>query len=103
MAKLFDRPITIQKIDAVTEAWTDVFKVHAAINKTRADNEYLKAGAIQGKQSLTFEVRYFSDLEDISLNLQGYQIIYRGVPFNIEAYDDYQLLHKSVKLAGVSY
>jgi len=103
MSKLFDRPITIQKISELTETWEDVFKVHARINKAKADNEYLSAGAIQAKKNLTFEVRYFADLEDISLNLQSYRVLYQGIPYNIKDYDDYMLNHKTVKILGVSY
>ena len=79
------------------------FKVHASINKAKSDNEYLNAGAVQAKKSLTFEVRYFKDLEDISLNLQTYRIVYQDVPYNIVDYDDFMLKHKTVKLLGVSY
>lgn len=103
MSTPFDRPITIQKIDELTEDWADVYKVHARINKAKSDNEYLNAGAIQAKKTLTFEVRYFTKLEDISLNLQDYRIVYQGVPYNIEDYDDFMLKHKTVKLLGVSY
>lgn len=103
MSRLFDRPISIQRSNETTELWEDVFKVHASINKTKTDNEYLNAGAIQAKKNLTFEVRYFADLEDISLNLQSYRIVYQGVPYNIEDYDDYMLKHKTVKILGVSY
>lgn len=103
MAKVFDRPITIQKLNSKTKKWEDVFKVHASINKAKADNEYLSAGAIQAKKNLTFEVRYFADLEDISLNLQTYRILYRDVPYNLTDYDDFMLRHKTVKLLGVSY
>lgn len=103
MSRPFDRPITIQKINEITELWEDVFKVHASINKAKTDNEYLNAGAIQAKKNLTFEVRYFADLEDISLNLQSYRIVYQEVPYNIEDYDDFMLKHKTVKLLGVSY
>ena len=102
MARLFDRPITIQKINEA-EDWEDVFKVHASINKAKSDDEYLNAGAVQGKRNLTFEVRYFKALEDISYNTQLYRILYQGVPFNIKDYDDFMLQHKTVKFLGVSY
>lgn len=102
MARLFDRPITIQKINEA-EDWEDVFKVHASINKTKSDDEYLNAGAVQGKRNLTFEVRYFKALEEISYNTQLYRILYQGVPFNIKDYDDFMLQHKTVKFLGVSY
>ena len=103
MAKVFDRPITIQKLDAKAKRWEDLYKVHASINKAKTDNEYMNAGAIRSKQNLTFEVRYFAGLEDISLNLQMYRILYRKVPYNIVDFDDYMLKHTTVKLLGVSY
>lgn len=102
MSKAYDRPITIQKTDE-SENWTDVFKVHAKINKAKSDSEYLNAGAIQAKQNLIFEVRYFAALSDISLNLQSYRIVYQGIPYNVVDYDDFMLEHKTVKILGVSY
>ena len=71
MSRVYDRPIIIQKIDEITEQWADCFTVHARINKAKNNNEYLNAGAVQAKRTLTFEVRYFSELEDISLNTQS--------------------------------
>lgn len=103
MSRLYDRPISIQRINEITEQWEDVFKVHVCINKAKSDNEYLNAGAIQAKRTLTFELRYFEDLEDIGLNLQSYRVVYQGIPYNIEDYDDFMLKHKSVKILGVSY
>lgn len=103
MSKIYDKPITIQKLNSKAKQWEDVYKVHACINKSKTDNEYLSAGAIQAKRNLTFEVRYFSGLEDISLNLQTYRILYRKVPYNIVDYDDFMLKHKTAKLLGVSY
>ena len=103
MSRPYDRPITIQKLDQKAKAWTDLFTVHASINKAKSDDEYLSAGAVQAKKSLTFEVRYFSALEDISLNLQSYRIVFNGVPYNIKDYDDFMLKHKTVKILGVSY
>lgn len=103
MAKVFDRPITIQKIDEITELWTDVFHLHASINKAKSDDEYMNGGAIQGKRNLTFEVRYFVALEDIAHNIQSYRIMYNGVTYDIKDFDDYMLMHKTVKIMGVSY
>ena len=103
MSKPFDRPIIIQKIKELTEDWEDVYKVHAKINKSKSDSEYLNAGAIQGKKNLTFEIRYFKAFEDIDLNKQLYRIVYADIPFNIVDYDDFMLEHKTIKLLGVSY
>lgn len=103
MNRPFDRPIIIQKIDEKTEKWTDVYKLHARLNKAKSDGEYLSSGAVQGKRTLVFEVRYFKDLEDISFNLSTYRIIYLGVPYDVNDYDDFMLKHKTVKMVGVSY
>jgi SPP1 family predicted phage head-tail adaptor len=103
MSRAFTIPITIQKINKKSEDWEDVFKLHASINKSKTDNEYLYAGAVQNKKNLTFEVRYFKALEDIDLKKQLYRVVYNGVPFNIVDYDDFKLQHKTVKLLGVSY
>jgi len=102
MNKTFDKPITIQKIDE-NEEWLNWYSVHASINKAKTDDEYLSGGAVQAKKNLTFEIRYFKQLEDISFNLQSYRIIYLGKPFDITDFDDFMLQHKTVKLLGVSY
>lgn len=103
MSRIYDKPISVQRINETTETWEDVLKVHARINKAKSDNEYLDSGAIQAKRSLVFEVRYFSALEDISFDIQRYRIVYQGVPYDIKDYDDFMLKHKTVKLLGVSY
>lgn len=103
MAKPFDKPIEIQIVDESTEDYSTLFKLHARVNKGKSDNEYLSAGAIQSKRTLVFEVRYFKALEDIVLNTQSYRVLYNGVPYDIEDYDDYQEEHKTVKLLGVSF
>ena len=102
MSKPFDRPITIEQIDDVTERWTPLFKLHASVNKAKSNNEYLNAGAIQSKESLVFEVRYFKDLEQIRGKTQRFRILYQNVPYDIEDYDDFMFRHKTVKLLGVS-
>lgn len=103
MIKLIDRPIVIQKIDPNTEDWSDLYRVHARVNKAKSNDEYLNAGAIQAKESLTFELRYFAGLENIRHNSQQYRIVYRDVTYDIKDYDDYMLQHKTVKILGVSY
>lgn len=103
MSRVFDRPISIQKRNELTEDWEDVFRVHASINKAKSDDEYLNAGAIQGKKNLTFEIRYFNGIEEISFNIQNYRVVYQGVPYDIKDYDDFMLQHKTVKLLAVSY
>lgn len=101
----YDKPIEIQKLNELTEEWEPIERgrVHASINKTKADNKYSNAGAIRGKKSLTFKIRYFKELEDISLNLQCYRILYKGVPYSMEDYDDFKEQHREVSIMGVSY
>ena len=105
MGEVFDKSIVIQKINELTEQWEDAFDktIHASINKTKADDKYLSAGSTRANKNLTFKVRYFAELEDISLNLELYRIVYRGVPYNVKDYDDYKEKHITVKLLGVSY
>lgn len=103
MSKTYDKPIVIQAIDETTETWENLYFPHASINKNKRDDKYLGSGAIQGKKNYVFEVRYFSQLGDIENNLSKYRILYKGLPFSIVDYDDYQLKHQTVKLLGVSY
>lgn len=98
---VYDKPIIIQKIDEATEKWTDLYNLHAKINKSNG-SEYLNAGANQSKSTRVFEVRYFKDLEAIDQNRGLYRIIYRGNTHNITDYDDYLEKHRTVKLLGVS-
>lgn len=103
MAKAYDRPITIQRMDENTEKWEDICTRHAYINKARADAEYLAGGAVQGHRTLTFELRYYPGIEHIGANMQNHRIMYAGKPYNITDYDDFGEKHINVKMAGVSY
>ena len=98
---VYDKPIIIQKIDDITEQWTDLYKPHAKINKS-GGSEYLSAGANQSKSTRVFEIRYFPGVEAIDFDRGSYRIIYKGHVYNITDYDDYQESHKTVKLLGVS-
>lgn len=98
----YDRPITIQKIDEESETWSDLWSLHARVNKTTG-SEFVEAGANQSQSTKTFELRYFAALEDVDYNRGLYRIIYRGHTFNIVDYDDYMESHQVVKLKAVSY
>jgi SPP1 family predicted phage head-tail adaptor len=98
----YDRPITIQKIDEMTELWTDLWHLHARVNKTQG-SEFVEAGAEQSQSTKTFEVRYFSGLEDVDYNRGLYRLVYKGHTFNIVDYDDFMESHQVVKLKAVSY
>ena len=98
----YDKPIVIQRLNEDSEAWEDLYTLHARVNKS-SGSEYLNAGASQSRSTLVFETRYFKDMESIDDSRDLYRIVYRGRLFNITDYDDYQEQHKTVKLLGVSY
>lgn len=99
---IYDKPIIIQIQDPATEAWSDLWHLHARVNKT-GGGQALDAGADQYRATLTFEVRYFRALEDIRYNPQPYRAIYRGHAFKLVDYDDYMEGHHTVKLVGEAY
>lgn len=99
---VFNKHIVIQKVDEETEEWSDLYNLHADINKNKADNKYLSAGAIQSKANLVFEVRYFKELAQIFTNTQLYRIIYNDINYEIVDYDDYMMKHQTIKFLGVS-
>lgn len=98
----YDRPIVIQKIDQDTELWSDLWNLHARINRSTG-TEFVEAGANQSQATKTFELRYFTALEDVDYNRGLYRIIYRGHTFNIVDYDDYMESHRVVRIKAVSY
>lgn len=98
----YDKPITVQVQDSKTEQWTDKLRLHARVNKT-GGGQALNAGADQYRASLTFEVRYTKELEDIAYKPQPYRILYRGRTFKVVDYDDFMERHLTVKLVGEFY
>lgn len=98
----YDKPLTIQVQDPVTEDWTDEWHLHARVNKT-GGGQSLNASADQYRATLTFEVRYFASLEAVRYNPQPYRIVYRGHTFKVVDYDDFMEQHQFVKLTGEAY
>ncbi len=98
----YDKPITIQVQDPRTEEWTDHLKLHARVNKTGGGQAF-NAGADQYRASLTFDLRYTKQLEDIAYGPQPYRILYRGHTFKVVDYDDYMERHLTVRLRGELY
>lgn len=94
------RPIIIQHMNE-EEKWELVAKVHASVNKA-SGNAYLGSGAEQSSSGKTFTFRYSPVFSDIQFNKQSYRIIYGGVIYTIEDYDDYLEKHISIRLLGVS-
>ena len=103
---VFRFPVKIEKRDEETEQWVEYLPlVHARANKNvrRTGYEALSGGAIQIKRSLVFEVRYSQPIKEIAHNTQLYRIIYDGQPYDIIDYDDFEELHRTVKLVGAYY
>ena len=99
---IYDKPVTIQEQDPNTEEWADKWHLHARVNKT-GGGQALSAGADQYRAALTFEVRYFSALEEMRYNPQPFRIVYRGHLFKVTDYDDFMEQHQTVKLVGEAY
>lgn len=97
---IFDKPIVIQKVNEDTEEWFDVWKLHAAVNKSKA-SEYNAAG-VETRRTLTFTVRYARPLEMIAYNMGLYRIVFGGIVFNINDFDDYMLSHQTIRFTAVS-
>lgn len=98
----FDKLITVQIQDPETDEWTDLWKLHARVNKA-GGGQTMAAGADQYKATLTFEVRYFKALEDMRYHPQPYRILYRGHTFKLVDWDDFMERHQTVKLVGEAY
>lgn len=98
----YDKPITIQSQDPITEEWADRWKLHARVNKT-GGGQALSAGADQYRATLTFEIRYFKALEEMRYNPQPFRVVYRGHTFKLVDYDDFMEKHETVKLVGEAY
>lgn len=97
----FYNPITVQIRDD-TGKWSDKWKLHARVNKS-GGGQALNAGADQYKATLSFDVRYFKDLEDMRYNPQPFRIVYRGHNFKLVDWDDYMEQHRTVRLVGEAY
>lgn len=98
----YDKIIIIQQQDPDTEKWKDRWRLHARVNKS-GGGQTLTAGADQYKATLTFELRYFSALEELRYNPQPYRILYRGHSFKMVDYDDFMEQHRTVKIVGEAY
>lgn len=99
------KPILIYKYDEKADVWQALeldgqsIVFHAKVNKS-GGSEYLGSGATQSASNKVFIVRYSSVIADIELNTQLYRIKYAGVMYDITDYDDFNDLHREVKLLG---
>lgn len=98
---IFNKPITVQIRDEAG-TWSDSWQLHAQVNKS-GGGQTQNAGADQYKAALSFDVRYFKELEAMRYNPQPYRIVYRGHFFKLVDWDDYMEQHRTVRLVGEAY
>lgn len=98
----YDKPIIIQKLDVETEKWSDMWSLHASVNKM-SQSENFTAGATRNPMRYTFTVRYVKALNVIEYDTQLYRIQYKGIIFNIFDYDDFKEEHMEIVLRGEAY
>lgn len=97
------KPIKILKYDEHNEVWNplaldgETIIFHAKVNKS-GGSEYLGSGSTQSTVQKVFRIRYSSIVADIELNTQLYRIEYDGVMYDVTDYDDFNDLHREVKL-----
>ena len=103
MSSAYDKPIPIQIQDPETEAWSDLWHLHARVNRVTGDTVNTEAGAQRVQRKMGFDIKYFSNLLALAYDQERYRIIYQNHYFQIEDYDDYMERHISVRLTGVSY
>lgn len=71
-------------------------------NKTKS-REIVAASRESSAQSVTFRVAWHRQLEAIEHDTDCFRILWRGVMWDIQGYDDYMYQHVTVDLEAVSY
>lgn len=86
----FSEKVTFQKNSVVTDrygnhknAWADYYTCHAYVSTWQKEEE--ENAVTNEERSVTFEVRYCSELADVSSD--KYQVIFRGEAYNIISVD----------------
>lgn len=99
------KPIKIIKYDEQSREWKKLalngeeIVFHARVNKS-SGSEYLSSGSGQSTAQKVFVLRYSSVIAEIELNTQLYRIEYAGEIYDVVDYDDFNELHREVKLLG---
>ena len=94
--------ITIQKNTLVTDEignhlneWTDFYSCFASVF-TKSMSESDAAGDIRIDETVEFNIRYSSEVKEISST--GFRIIFNGNPYNITSVDYMGFKNKTVKI-----
>jgi SPP1 family predicted phage head-tail adaptor len=90
-----DKKILFQKLNK-EEEWEDYFSCFASAN-IASGKEYVNSGAEQSVNSVVFETRYVSRLQEIYLDTQSYRIVFKGKLYDISNVDNYKFKNESLK------
>ena len=96
---VYNKPITIQKLNNDTEVWYDYYLTHAEINKT-SGREYFSAATNVTAATYNFTTRYCSLLEDVQFNTSHYRIVYNKKVFDIINIDNKNLKNHEITIVG---
>lgn len=99
----FNKRITIQK-NAITadkylnrvNGWTDYFTCWAYAGTYQYDKEGQGEAQFIPEQSINFEVRYCSELKDLTSD--GYRVIFNGVIYDIIAIDAMNYQDQTIRI-----
>ena len=101
MIEKLNEIVTIQKNTVITDiygnhknAWIDYFTCHAYADTYVKEEE--ADVTTTDERSITFEVRYCSELAGITST--DYRIVFHGEPFNIESIDMMNWKRKTIRI-----
>lgn len=97
-----NKVILLQRQDPDTEAWRDVGKIHARVNKSGGGQSF-DAGADQHPYVLDFDVRYSRLVAPLAYAPHLYRIVYSGHTFKVVDTDDYMEGHQYLRIRGRMY
>ena len=97
-----NKVILLQRQDPDTEAWSDVGKIHARVNKSGGGQTF-DAGADQHPYVLDFDVRYGPTAAKLVYAPHLYRIVYAGHTFKVVDTDDYMEGHQYLRIRGRMY
>lgn len=106
----FNRKITIQRYEEVTDAlmnvsddWVDLYHLWAEVNGLYGA-EYWAASSQGQENTIVFTVRWFSALDNLIFDaeLTKYRVVYRGRYFDIRSFDNVEQKNILVKIKAVA-
>ena len=86
--------VTIDRYGNHKNVWTDYYTCHAYADTYLKEEE--ATVTTTDERGITFEVRYCSELADITST--GYKVVFRGETFNIESVDMMNWNRKAIRL-----